>query len=270
MKRSDFIKIASVLLCVIIFYSFGCSSGKEKSNSTDTAVKSIGNQSKVNSTDNEAPFGQKNDSTSNEGNAFDISSLKIADISYESINSLLKNQKEVVQISWSTDNHCVAFSVGDMGWDDQMYLWKLGKSEPVEIKDVKDRICNFLWSSNNNYVLADAGSSIQRGGYIVDVQNQIKTDEIGYVGNTFWSPDSKWIAIGQVSNIQPSVAIELMGTVDMCIYNIVTKEKKIIDQGTADYYYSPKKWDTGGLLTCVKVDFKDPNKQEVITYKINN
>lgn len=260
-KSSSFIKIviATVLLCIIVFSSIGCSSVKQKPSSTDSAVKSIGNQSEVKSTVNEAQSDQI-DSSGNEGNTFDISSLKVTDSSYESIDNLLKNQKKVVQISWSPANHYVAFSVGDMGWDDQMYLWKLGESEPVEIKDAKDRICSFLWSPDNNYVLADAGSSVQRGGYIVGTQNQGKTDKIGYVGKAFWSPDSKWIAVGQVSDIQPSVAIELMGTVDMCIYNIATKEKKIIAHGTADYYYSPKNWNSDGVLTCVKVNFKNPDK----------
>lgn len=210
---------------------------------------------------------QKDNLIGSNEKVFSASSLILIDSSFESIDNLLKGQKEVVQVSWSPDKRYVAFSVGNMGWDDRMYLWKSGESSPFEVEGVKDRICSFLWSPNNNYVLADSGSSITRSGYIVDIQNQAKTDVIGYVGEPYWSPDSKWIAVGQMSDIKPNVAIELSGTVDMCLYNIASKEIKIIVKGTADYYFSPKKWDSDGRLTYLKINFKDPNKQEVMTYR---
>ena len=264
MKRGKSIKVISVLFCIIIFLIFGYSLGNPKLTSSDSTDNNLGNQSEV-STEKKLQSDQTG-SAGNAESAFDISSLKLSNSSFGLIDDLLKKQKKVIQISWSSDRYYVAFSVGNMGWDDKMYLWEIGESQPVEIRDMKDRICGFSWSPNNNYVLADSGSSVQRIGYIVDAQTKKETDEISYVGNAFWSPDSKWLAVGEISDIQPSIATELTGTVDMYIYNADTKEKKIIAQGTADYYFDPKEWNSNDVLTYVKTDFKDPDKQEVITY----
>lgn len=286
MKRSLFVKIASVLLCVVVFSS-GCSAGSQVSNRTDPGQSSTGDQSGEKGNDNAAPAEQTDDSSGkgvsagNDGtigedvsaggkeNTYDLSSLQLSDSRYETIDNLLKSHKEVQQISWSPDRQSVAFSIGDLGWDDQMFLWEAGKSEPVAIEGAKGRICGFSWSPDNRYVLADAGSSIQRGGILVNASYQVKIADISYVGEALWSPDSQWIAVGQVSDIRPVVATELTGTVDLCIYPVRVNEKITLARGTADYYYLPQKWDSDGVLTYVKTNFKDPAKQETLQYNLN-
>lgn len=259
MNRSYLIIIVSVLLCMVILFS-GCTSRDQEPNRMGEPKEgSIGNGASAGAdvTDGSAEH------------TSDISLLQLTDSTYETIDQLLKSRNEVQQISWSPDGQTVAFSVGDLGWDDQMYLWEAGKSEPIAIEGARDRICEFAWSPDNQYVLADAGTSIQRGGMLVNAEYQVKTAEISYVGEAFWSPDSKWIAVGQVSDIKPSVAIELSGTVDLCIYPVRINEKIILAWGTADYYYLPEKWDSDGVLTYVKTEFTDPAKQETLQYKLD-
>lgn len=190
---------------------------------------------------------------------------KVAVNDFKTIDSLLKRQEGVVLISWAPDKSSVAYSVGDMGWDDQLYLWNTGELEPVEIEGAIDMLCEFHWSPNSEYVLADAGSSIVRQGYIINTKDCNFIDTISYIGTVYWSPDSKWIALGEESNIKPEVDIELGGTVDLLIYNILTKEKKYIAKGTAEYQYFPDKWDEDGL-SYVKAYFTDPDNQELMIY----
>ncbi len=247
-------KITSVFLC-IVFLSSGCSGVRQEPNPNDSSEQSIENRTGADNQDNTIQA--------------DFSLFEVSDSSYESIDNFLKSRKDVQQINWSSDRRIVAFSVGKLGWEDQMLLWEVENNQPVVIKGVRDRICGFVWSPDNRYILADAGSSIQRGGILVDAYSRSKMNNNSYVGEAVWSPDSKWIAMGQISEIKPGVANELSGTVDMCIYSINSQEITILARATAEYYYLPTKWEHNGVLSYVKTDFKNPDKQETLTYTRN-
>ncbi|NLI90680.1 MAG: hypothetical protein GX434_00350 [Peptococcaceae bacterium] len=190
--------------------------------------------------------------------------LKVVESSFDSIDSLLK-ERDIELISWSPDRSAVAFSSGKQ-MDQQLYLWQPGKTEPVELAKVKDRICELIWSPDNRYVVADAGTSISRSSYVIDATDSHLLDCIVNIGAVCWSPDSKCLALGQESDIKPEAAMELNGTVDLVIYNIETKEKKIIAKGTANYYYFPVTWEENGILSYKKIFFKNPANQEMTTY----
>ena len=68
-------------------------------------------------------------------------------------------------------------------------------------------------------------------GEFVDVEEHIRIDSINYVGKPVWSPDSKWVALGSVRSIEPPIEWELDGTIDLVMYNIETKETKVIKKG---------------------------------------
>ena len=74
--------------------------------------------------------------------------------------------------------------------------------------------------------------------------------------NTFakpvWSPDSEWVALGSVRPIKPPIEWELDGTIDLVMYNIETKETKVIKEGNQQEYYKPHFLGNGwGIRVCV-------------------
>ncbi|WP_427339836.1 TolB family protein [Caloranaerobacter sp. DY30410] len=194
--------------------------------------------------------------------------LEVLNSTRENIEAKLKEREDVYAVTWSYDGQQVAFVRGDTeGWYGQMYIWTVGKKKPVSIGEEEDRICEFIWSPNSKYVFVDTGTSCERWGFIVSTDNFKIIDGITYTGVPLWSYDSKWIALGTISDIQPPAALtELSGTVDLTIYNVETREKRIIAKGTSDFKYTPRQWNKDGILTYEKIYFNDPEKSEQLTY----
>jgi outer membrane murein-binding lipoprotein Lpp len=183
----------------------------------------------------------------------------------DEIKAALKNMKDAYAIEWSNDGTAVAFARGDKETvNGQMFLWKLGDREPVSIGDKDLEICNFYWSPDSRHVIADIGTSVVRYGIIASSEEASEVLEIEYIGPPLWSPDSKWIAVGTLSDIEPAVFIELERTVDLTLFNIETQEKKIIEKGTADYYYSQDSWSKDGKLNYSKCYFSEKGSEHLV------
>ncbi|SHH20477.1 hypothetical protein SAMN02745135_00046 [Caloranaerobacter azorensis DSM 13643] len=197
--------------------------------------------------------------------------LEVLNSTRENIEAKLKERKDIYAVTWSYDGRQVAFVLGDTeGWYGQMYIWTVGKKKPVSIGEDEDRICEFIWSPNSKYVFVDTGTSCERWGFIVSTDNFKIIDGITYTGVPLWSYDSKWIALGTISDIQPITPIELSGTVDLTIYNVETREKRIIAKGTSDFKYTPRRWDKDGILIYEKIYFLNQKENEQLTYHYNS
>lgn len=249
-----------ILITLFSFSTLSCSNTLEAPNGkgeegVDYKVEQLINDEEMNKY-------QENDS-----NGQDLEEiLKITSSTFEIIRDYLEEMEAVIRQDWSIDNKLVAFSWGKDGWDDKMYIWRVGEVEPIQIADVEDRLCKFYWSPDTNFVFADAGSSSERVGYLISMDWFKKIDAIPYVGSPLWSPDSKWIAIGKFSNVKLLPLTEWYNTVDMVLYNVLTKEIKILAEGREDFFYIPKSWDGDGRLTYLKRSILDSSSQEEIIY----
>ncbi|KKM09719.1 hypothetical protein SY88_17425 [Clostridiales bacterium PH28_bin88] len=185
----------------------------------------------------------------------------------EDIKAILSQRKDAYAVTWSPDGTVVAFVVGDtQGMEGQMYLWFSGDQRPKLISGITDRICDFYWSPDSQYVFVDTGTSAQRGGIIVSVEQHKEIGRIGYTHRPQWSPDSKMVALGVVRKVEPPIPWELDGTIDLALYNVETGELNVVATGTNEVYYYPVKWDRDGTLTYEK-HFINNEKVERLKYK---
>ncbi len=216
------------------------------------------------------PSGQDT-STIDRKNSTEEEVLEILNSTRENIEIKLTERNDIYAVTWSYDGQQVAFVRGDTeSWYGQMYIWTVGEKKPVSIGEKENRICEFIWAPNSKYVFVDTGTSCERWGFIVSIEDFKIIDGITYVGMPRWSYDSKLIALGTISDIQPVTPTELSGTVDLTIYNVETREKRIIAKATSDFWYTPRQWDKNGILTYEKIYFLNHEEKEQLTYHYNS
>ncbi|WP_352418088.1 DUF3221 domain-containing protein [Proteiniborus sp.] len=202
--------------------------------------------------------------TSNNANSIP---LELEESGYTEIDAVLNKQKNIDIIRWAPDKSCVAFLMNNTDWGGQMYLWYVGVEEPVEVQGAEGMICDFIWSPNSEYVVADEGTSNSRTGYVVKSKDTVLLYSMGFISDFFWSPDSKFIAMAKESEVKSAVLTELEGTTDVCLLNIETEETKIIDRGAPEYNLWITSWDNDGILHYVRSYVNEPGKSEELTYK---
>lgn len=193
--------------------------------------------------------------------------LELEKSGYTEIDDALNKQEDVDIIRWAPDKSCVAFLMNNTDWGGQMYLWHVGIKAPVEVQGAEGMICDFIWSPNSEYVVANEGTSISRTGYAVKSKDNAVLYSIGFIADFFWSPDSKFIAMAKESEVKSAVLTELEGTTDICLFNIETEETKIIDKGAPEYNLWITSWDSDGILHYVRSYVNEPDKSEALTYK---
>ncbi|MFA5523397.1 MAG: DUF3221 domain-containing protein [Tissierellales bacterium] len=193
--------------------------------------------------------------------------LALEESNYATIDDILKRREDIDIMEWSSDETCVAFLINDTDWGGRMYLWHVGDLEPIEIQAEKDIICEFIWSPNSEYVIADIGTSNSRTGYVVKSKDNALLYNIGYIGNFIWSPDSKFVALAMESEVKSIALTELDGTTDIYLFNIETEEITIVDKGAPEYFLWITSWDSDGLLHYEKSYVNEPDKSESLTYK---
>jgi len=200
----------------------------------------------------------------------EIDYLKLSNSTYNSISALLKSKKNISDIEWSNDESQVVFAVYDeyaYSGKAFMYIWKVGMSEPYEVDAPKDRYCNFFWSPDDKYIVADTGTSVIRKGYIISVKSLENIDQIEYVFNVLWSADSNSIILGKRREMKTRVATELEGTVDIVNYDFINKEEKIIAEGSHNSYCVPVEWREDGSIIYT-VGYFDNHLEEEHSYLI--
>ena len=253
-------RLITALLLVVIIISIMCFAGCSKSQKKENNQEAIQQTDKAESSKPEEKNIQKPYNTSN--NAQHKSDSKI-----EEIKSKLN--KDTYGIAVSFDNNYVAYVQGDTQLlEGQLFLWKVEDNSPKLIDGVKDRICKLYWSPDSQYIFVDIGTSAQRAGIIVSTKDNKALYGIAYTGGPIWSPDSKYVAVGMVSKIQPITPTELDGVQDMVLFNIQTREKKIIAQATSEYDFIPREWDKDGTLHYDKHYYVDkPIERLTYLYK---
>jgi hypothetical protein len=188
----------------------------------------------------------------------------------DDIRAAVKDMKNILLTSWSSDNTVLAFAIEneDNTSYGQVYLWKVGEREPVFI-DEEFVICDICWSRDEKYFYVDSGTDVVRGGALVSIVKAKKVTDIGYLDHATWSPDSKCVAFASESDVESSVAVGNGCTYDLVIVNAETGKKKIIETGTRDYLFFPGEWDKDGTLHYSKEYFSEDGegKKEELVYK---
>ncbi|KUO50243.1 MAG: hypothetical protein APF76_11060 [Desulfitibacter sp. BRH_c19] len=177
---------------------------------------------------------------------------QLPDISHYSqrfIKAHLAELKDISLETWSPDQQKVAYIVADqLKETGGIFIWQVGEKEPNAVSEIEGKIDGFYWSPNSNYAIADIGMSSLRLGEILDAQTYTKVNSINYVGKPVWSPDGNWLALGQVRYLNPPIEWELDGTVDLVMYNINSKETKIIKKANQKEHFRPLHWHEDGVL----------------------
>ena len=175
------------------------------------------------------------------------------DWSLETIENIVLNSEEIYEIKPSPNKKMIAYIKGDPDkCSGHMFIWKVGESKPIETEDIEDRICELFWSPNSEYIFMDIGTSVVRHGIIFSVKDMCQAYSIGYVGNSQWSPDSTWVALGTVNDVKPVVDVEPEGSIDLTLINVKTGDTKVIAKGTSELYYLPEEWRSDGTLVYIK------------------
>ncbi len=194
------------------------------------------------------PIEQDNESAKSEVEE-ESEAVELSNYQPWSIKAYLAELDSVFSETWSPDGKTVAYIIFDqLNETGKLNIWKAGEKEPKIVRSVKERIDTLYWSPDSNYIIADVGTSSLRLGIIVDAIKCTKVDSINYFGKPVWSPDGKWLALGQVRAIDPPIAWELDGTVDLTMYNVESQEIKVLKEGNQKEYYKPLNWQKDGVL----------------------
>lgn len=256
-KRTMFIAVAALFIGSALLF-WGSSQNKQDSNLSDS--NKSGNSSSEDTAQGEVNKVLKADQ------------LKLPDSTYESINRLFKDYDNV-QYGWSNSKQYVAFNLTDQVENENtpvLYIWKAGNSEPAVVKGAKwFGFGDFYWSPDDSYLLFDTGTDVARGADICWIKGLEEIERIGYIHKPVWAPDSKWIAMAISKSIQTVVDTSLEGSSDLIIYNIETKERRMIEEGTKNYFLTPEAWNKDGTLVYGRNFFTGCAKTDKVEVKPN-
>lgn len=279
MYKISRIFIYLLVLCSIIVLS-GCSNSPSVSNPSANETKPAAADTKVGEPKNTSQPTQNTGDTATQkqepsaeklGDVLKPEQLKLSSSDYQTINNVLKDRKNISDISWSKGKNLVVFALyKEASGDDTaaLYMWKVGKTEPSIVDIPKDRFGEFFWSPNEEYIIADAGTSVVRNAYVISTNDCKVVDQFVYIFKAVWSPDSKIIAIGRKNNTKTIVDTELDGSVDVVLHDFMTKKDKLVAEGGAEYYYTPLAFDKDGTLSYQKSYFDNQKKDEILIYSI--
>ncbi len=191
-------------------------------------------------------------STRKNGDENGISNQIPGDTSFslDDIIDELKNQKNVSLYRKSPNNEYIAYMVGKSSPDSfepsSLYIWKVDTKEPI-LTDILDEtdVCDLWWSPNSRYLFIDTGTFVSRSGYLLDVKEMKTIDSIGYIGEVYYSPDSKKILYSASSGITSKIKeqfIDLCEIQDLLIYDIDSGKEKSLLNGTDSIDYSAHGW----------------------------
>lgn len=267
--------VTTAALFVLCSMLLGCSGNKQlapgESQGTQVTTSPVQTTSQAQETTKTSTSESKPQDSIDLGfkNVLKVDELKLADSSYESIDKFLK-EHDNVEYGWSNSKMYAVFKLMDevvSGNNAVNYMWKVGDSEPYTLNGVPADIGSYYWSPNDSYLIFDCGTSPARGGEVYWTKSMENVESIGYLSLPVWSPDSKWIAMGIVKSIPTVVDTSLEGSSDMIIYNIETKERRMIEEGTSEYYLVPDSWDKDGILTYKRFYFNSGSGGEAVTAK---
>jgi len=194
---------------------------------------------------------------------------KVDDWSLEQIEREILNMDEIYEVKPSPDKKMIAFIKGETDECTAcMFLWEEGERKPLKTEGIQDRICELFWSPDSRFIFMDIGTSAIRLGEVFSVEDMEVVLSTGYVGNSQWSPDSNWIAVGTINDIKPIIDVESDGSIDLTIFNVNTGEKKVIVKGTSENFYLPLEWKKDGTLLYVKENFLDSDESEILEYNL--
>lgn len=230
-------KVLLIILSITMIAITGCK--KEKTNMANKEIETFGSS-----------------------NSEDITGIK--DYDYSFIDTSLKLRNNLGAIKWSPDKSIVAFIEEDLDENGEIifevgkvYLWKIGESEPINIEGIKHIPWDFLWSPDSKYIVVDAGTSVTRTGYMVNASDKQIIYDFVYLSKVHWSPDSKYLAIALESEVEYLAPGELIGTTDIYLFNVETKEKELIEEGTEESYFYVTEWDNDGIIHYERLDYED-------------
>lgn len=183
------------------------------------------------------------------------------------IDDNLKNDESVMEIVWSKDSSVVAFTrdIGD--YQLQLYIWVVDVEAEERVLGVDGNLYDISWSSNDEYVTVNEGTSTMYNATIVSIKDISIVDNVVCVAGPVWSPDSTQIVFAVLNDKMPSVAVEWDGTSDLVLYELENKKQEIIVEARNDYYYIPNSWNNEGIVYS-KYYFDD-RKSEELLYEFN-
>lgn len=273
MYNDSFKRIITVLLTLsILSILWGCSKKIDKDTvpvQTSSPASEVQVPKTVEPPPSSAPANTQTPAGKSNTDILKPESLKLPAGDYESIKKILESSKNIYGIKWSYNKYMTTFFLfKEENESQQMYIWKIGMTEPIIINEaIVYNLGEVYWSPNDEYIIIDSGTDVKRNADIISSKVFKKIDSICYYGNPIWAPDSKFIAMAKPRTIKTIVDTGLEGTTDIILYNHQTKETKTIASGGAEYFFDVKAWDKNGILTYTKNYFIDENKTETLTYK---
>jgi hypothetical protein len=153
----------------------------------------------------------------------------------------------------------------------QAYIWKVGETSPVLIVGANSDRYFFVWAPNEDYVLVDRGTAVDRGGQIYSISRKQLSDVFGYHGSVIYSPDLKWIMYSVSSGIRSKEKeiYENDQTLSLLLMNLSSLKEKVLLQADDHTDYNPVKWKSETELMYKKHDYQKKS-DKVISLTIPN
>lgn len=123
--------------------------------------------------------------------------------------------------------------------------------------------CGVKWSQDQTYYIVDRGTSPHRRGTIYDSGQHEAMMEIGYLGRTYWLSDQTLIYTKENPEIEDSMVVEIDGSTDVILHNVVTGAVEKLLVGTEEFYYMLQEVDEK-QIHCTKNFFDGSEPKPVV------
>jgi hypothetical protein len=199
--------------------------------------------------------------------------MKMGQEQLEKINQLeqqLYDQVNVYNVVWSPNYNYIAYYIGNVDTG-QAYVWKAGNTSSVPIIGANIDRYFFVWAQNEDYVLVDRGTSVDRRGQIYSISRKQLSEGFSYHNTVYFSPDLKWIIYSVTSGIRSKEKeiYESDQTLSLSLMDLSAFKKKVLLQADDHTDYNPVKWKSETELLYKKHDYQKKS-DKVISLTIPN
>lgn len=173
---------------------------------------------------------------------------------YETIDSILKDNERISNITWSHDKQMVLFIENDsIGC--KAYLWRVGEESENFISELSIDNYGFSWSSNSKYFLINEGRILSNGeksviSTIISSENlSAQKYKLNCTSKPVWSPVDNKLVVSTSDTDKKTYWDTLR------IYDLDNNTSHVIAK-SYNSSYEPYYWNQEGIIGYYEIDNK--------------
>lgn len=122
-----------------------------------------------------------------------------------------------------------------------------------------EHLSRITWSPDGLHIVLDAGTSIVRNLKVLYAPSGQMVQEVEAIGYA-WSPDGRYLAIGQRAPLDSPVSVEPLDSVSLAVVEIGQARPVVVLSGSPEILYFPKAWLPDGRVLYDRLDWDEGNQ----------